>query len=130
MVVCAELEAGLLGLDEDEARDYLSSLQLTETGLASVIRAGYTLLDLITFLTAGEPEVRAWTVRKGATAPEAAGKIHTDIQRGFIRAEVIAYADLMANGSMAAAQSKGLVRLEGRDYVMQDGDVVHFRFNA
>ena len=130
VVVCAELEAGLLALGEEEAAEYLASLEVRETGLASVIRAGYTLLNLITFLTAGEPEVRAWTVRKGAPAPEAAGKIHSDIQRGFIRAEVVAYDDLIAAGSMAAAQARGEVRLEGRDYVMKDGDVVHFRFNA
>ncbi len=130
VIVCAELEAGLLDLTEEEAREYLSSLNVTETGLASVIRAGYTLLDLLTFLTAGEPEVRAWTVRRGATAPEAAGKIHTDIQRGFIRAEVIAYDDLIAAGSPQVAQARGLFRLEGRDYIMRDGDVVHFRFNA
>ncbi|HEY8742312.1 MAG TPA: DUF933 domain-containing protein, partial [Chloroflexota bacterium] len=97
---------------------------------ASVIRSGYSLLDLLTFLTAGEPEVRAWTVHRGATAPEAAGKIHSDIQRGFIRAEIIAYNDLIAAGSQQAAQARGLFRLEGRDYVMRDGDVVHFRFNA
>lgn len=130
VVVCAELEAGLMDLDAEEASEYLASLNVTETGLASVIRAGYSLLDLLTFLTAGEPEVRAWTVRRGAAAPEAAGKIHTDIQRGFIRAEVVAYDDLIAAGSMAAAQARGVVRLEGRDYVMKDGDVVHFRFNA
>ena len=130
LVVCADLEAGLLELSEEEAREYLSSLNVTETGLASVIRSGYSLLDLLTFLTAGEPEVRAWTVHRGATAPEAAGKIHSDIQRGFIRAEIIAYDDLIAAGSQQAAQARGLFRLEGRDYVMRDGDVVHFRFNA
>ena len=130
VVVCAELEAGLLALEPEEAQEYLASLGLNESGLDRVIRAGYTRLNLISFLTAGEPEVRAWTVRRGATAPEAAGKIHTDIQRGFIRAEVVAYDDLIAAGSMAAAQARGEVRLEGRDYVMKDGDVVHFRFNA
>jgi hypothetical protein len=130
VAVCADLEAGLLALGEDEAQEYLASLGLTETGLAAVIRAGYQLLNLVTFLTAGEPEVRAWTVRKGATAPEAAGKIHSDIQRGFIRAEIIAFDDLMACGSQAIAQSRGLYRLEGKEYVMKDGDVVHFRFNA
>ena len=130
VVVCAELEAGLLALEPEEAQEYLTSLGLSETGLDRVIRAGYTLLNLMSFLTAGEPEVRAWTIRRGATAPEAAGKIHTDIQRGFIRAEVVAYDDLIAAGSMAAAQARGVVRLEGRDYVMRDGDVVHFRFNA
>jgi ribosome-binding ATPase len=130
VIVCADLEAGLLDLNAEEASEYLADLNVTETGLATVIRAGYTLLDLLTFLTAGEPEVRAWTVRRGATAPEAAGKIHTDIQRGFIRAEVIAYDDLIAAGSPQAAQARGLFRLEGREYVMKDGDVVHFRFNA
>ncbi len=130
VVVSAELEAGLVSLSEEESREYLASLSLTETGLASVIQAGYSLLHLITFLTAGEPEVRAWTVRRGAAAPEAAGKIHSDIQRGFIRAEVVSFTDLMAAGSIAAAQARGVWRLEGRDYVMQDGDVVHFRFNA
>jgi hypothetical protein len=130
LIVCADLEAGLMDLSDEEAHEYLASLNVNETGLASVIRAGYGLLDLLTFLTAGEPEVRAWTVHRGATAPEAAGKIHSDIQRGFIRAEIISYEDLTAAGSQQAAQARGLFRLEGREYVMRDGDVVHFRFNA
>ncbi|MCL5946455.1 MAG: redox-regulated ATPase YchF, partial [Chloroflexi bacterium] len=130
VVVSADLDAQLIQLEPTDAQEYLASLGLTVPTVGSVIRAGYQLLNLLTFLTAGEPEVRAWTVRKGATAPEAAGKIHSDIQRGFIRAEVVAYTDLIAAGSMVEAQKRGLVRLEGRDYIMQDGDVVHFRFNA
>ncbi|MCL4509229.1 MAG: redox-regulated ATPase YchF [Chloroflexi bacterium] len=130
VVVSADLDFQLNQLDDADASDYLKSLGLAQPTVGSVIRAGYQLLNLLTFLTAGEPEVRAWTVRKGATAPEAAGKIHSDIQRGFIRAEVVAFDDLMAAGSMTEAQARGLVRLEGRDYIMQDGDVVHFRFSG
>ena len=109
---------------------FLSELGLEISGLNRIIKEGYSLLGLISFLTAGKPEVRAWTIKKGTKAPQAAGKIHTDIEKGFIRAEVTSFDDLMACGSMAAAKEKGLVRLEGKDYVMQDGDIVLFRFNV
>mgnify|MGYP000776076404 CR=1 FL=1 len=108
----------------------LEALGLEESGLDKVIKKSYDLLGLMSFLTAGEPEVRAWTIKKGTKAPQAAGKIHSDFERGFIRAEVIAYDDLIACGSMTAAKEKGLVRSEGKDYVMKDGDVVLFRFNV
>ncbi|WP_264842979.1 redox-regulated ATPase YchF [Caldinitratiruptor microaerophilus] len=128
--VCAQIEAELADLSPAERQEFLRALGLSESGLERLIRTGYRLLGLITFLTAGDPEVRAWTIRKGTRAPEAAGEIHSDMERGFIRAEVVAFEDLMRAGSLAAAREKGLVRLEGRDYVMQDGDVVHFRFNV
>ena len=115
--------------DEDKAM-FLSDLGLETSGLDRIIKQGYSLLGLISYLTAGEPEVRAWTIKKGTKAPQAAGKIHTDFEKGFIRAEVISYDDLMACGSMAAAKEKGLVRLEGKEYVMQDGEIVRFRFNV
>ncbi len=129
--ICAQLEADLADWPPDEAEAYLAELGLGESGLLQVIAAGYRLLDLVTFFTAtGGREVRAWTVIKGTPAVEAAGKIHTDMQKGFIRAEVIPYDALMASGSFAAAREKGVMRLEGRDYVIQEGDVVHFRFNV
>ena len=109
---------------------FLAELNLTESGLDRIIKASYSLLGLISYLTAGPQEVRAWTITKGTKAPQAAGKIHTDFERGFIRAEIVSYDDLMACGSMAAAKEKGLVRLEGKEYVMQDGDIVLFRFNV
>ena len=109
---------------------FLEEMGLSESGLDRLIKAGYSLLGLISFLTAGPKEVRAWTIKKGTKAPQAAGKIHSDFERGFIRAEVIAYDDLIACGSMAAAKEKGLVRSEGKDYVMKDGDIVLFRFNV
>src|SRR6266487_1699239 len=118
-----------LELLEEDAAEYLESLGLPKLGAERVIQVGYRLLNLITFLTAGEDEVRAWTVTKGAKAPEAAGKIHSDIERGFIRGEVTRYEDFMECGSFAAAMKKGLVRLEGKDYVIRDGDIAHFRFN-
>lgn len=130
IAVCAKLEAELAELPPAEAEQFLHELGLPEAGLAKLIRAGYQLLGLITFFTAGEPEVRAWTIKQGTKAPQAAGKIHTDIERGFIRAEVVSFDALMAAGSYAAAREKGLIRLEGKDYVMQDGDVVYFRFNV
>ena len=108
----------------------MADLGLTESGLARLIKASYSLLGLISFLTAGSDEVRAWTIKKGTKAPQAAGKIHTDFEKGFIRAEVISFDDLVANETMTAAKEKGLVRSEGKDYVMQDGDVVLFRFNV
>jgi len=131
VAVSARLEAELTELPEEDAREYLEALGLPRLGTDRVIQVGYRLLNLITFLTAGEDEVRAWTVTKGAKAPEAAGKIHSDIERGFIRAEVTHYNDFMASGgSFAGAKEKGLFRLEGKDYVIQDGDIAHFRFNV
>lgn len=129
-VVCAQLEAELAELDEEDAREYLTSLGVSETGLSRFISAAYRELGLLTFLTAGEPEVRAWTVRKGAKAPEAAGTIHSDIERGFIRAEVTRYDLLVEAGNPARAKELGHTRLEGKDYVMQEGDVVYFRFSV
>lgn len=128
--VSARLEAELAELSPDDARAYLHEMGIEEGGLGRMIRASYSLLKLVTFLTAGEPEVRAWTVRQGTRAPRAAGVIHSDIERGFIRAEVTAYGDLIDAGSFAAARERGVTRLEGREYVMQDGDVVYFRFNV
>ena len=128
--ICAQLEADIAELSEEEKCLFLAELGLEHSGLDRLIQASYRLLGLISFLTAGMPEVRAWTINKGTKAPQAAGKIHTDFERGFIRAEVIAYDDLMANGSMTAAKEKGLVRSEGKDYVMKDGDIVLFRFNV
>jgi GTP-binding protein YchF len=130
VAVSARLEAELAELPEEDAQEYLAALGLPKLGAERVIQVGYRLLNLITFLTAGEDEVRAWTVTKGAKAPEAAGKIHSDIERGFIRAEVTRYEDFIACGSFAAAARKGLQRLEGKDYVIQDGDIAHFRFNV
>jgi GTP-binding protein YchF len=130
VAVSAKIEAELAELGPDEAAFYLQELGLSEGGLPRMITASYALLDLITFLTAGEPEVRAWTIRRGTRAPQAAGTIHSDIERGFIRAEITAYDDLVAAGSFAAAKERGVTRLEGKEYVMQDGDVVYFRFNV
>jgi GTP-binding protein YchF len=129
-VVCAPLEAELAELEEQDAREYLDSLGVTDTGLSRFIAAAYRELGLLTFLTAGEPEVRAWTVRKGARGPEAAGVIHSDIERGFIRVEVTPYDRLVEAGSPGKAKELGYTRLEGKDYVMQEGDVVYFRFNV
>ena len=128
--ICAQLEADIAGMDEEEKALFLSELHLEHSGLDRLIQASYRLLGLISYLTAGAPEVRAWTITRGTRAPQAAGKIHTDFERGFIRAEVISYDDLMACGSMAAAKEKGLVRSEGKEYVMKDGDIVLFRFNV
>lgn len=129
-VVCAQIEQEIAELEDDEKKMFLEDLGLKESGLEKLIRASYRLLGLISFLTAGEPEVRAWTITKGTKAPQAAGKIHTDFERGFIRAEVVAYDDLIACGSHNAAKEKGLIRLEGKDYVVQDGDIMLFRFNV
>ena len=130
VVISAAIEAEVATLtDPAEQREFLASLGLKETGLSQVVRAGYKLLDLITFFTAGPKESRAWTVRRGATAPEAAGVIHTDFERGFIRSETISYADFVACGGEQGAKDAGKMRSEGKDYVVQDGDVVHFRFN-
>lgn len=128
--VSARLEAELSELPAEDAGEYLESLGLPTLGADRVIQVGYRLLNLITFLTAGEDEVRAWTVTRGSRAPEAAGKVHSDIERGFIRAEVTRFEDFMACGSFAAASKKGLQRLEGKEYVIQDGDIAHFRFNV
>jgi len=130
IAVSAKLEAELNELPPEDAAEYLEALGLPTLGADRVIQAGYRLLNLITFLTAGEPEVRAWTVTRGTRAPQAAGKIHSDIERGFIRAEVTPYPDLIACGSFAAARERGLLRLEGKDYVVKDGDVIYFRFNV
>ncbi|MFP4661795.1 MAG: redox-regulated ATPase YchF [Halanaerobiales bacterium] len=130
VTISARIESDIAELDEGEAEMFLEELGLNESGLDRVIRAGYGLLDLITFFTAGEKEVRAWTVRKGSSAPEAAGKIHTDMQRGFIRAEVVSYQDLIESGSIGEAREEGLLRLEGKDYIVKDGDVCYFRFNV
>jgi len=128
--VCAAIEAELAGLDEADRAEFMAELGVEEPGLDRVIRAGYQLLGLLTFFTAGEKEVRAWTVRKGATAPEAAGVIHTDFQKGFIRAETIGYDDFISCGGEHRAREAGKMRLEGKDYVVQEGDILHFRFNV
>jgi ribosome-binding ATPase len=126
----AAIEAEISQLEEEEQREYLESLGLSESGLDKVIREGYKLLDLITYLTAGPKETRAWTVRRGASAPEAAGVIHTDFQRGFIKAEVMRVEDLVELGSEAAMKAAGKLRIEGKEYIVVDGDVMHFRFNV
>ena len=128
--VCAALEAEIAQLEPEEKQLFLDDLGIAESGLDRLIKASYALLGLISFLTAGEDECRAWTIVKGTKAPQAAGKIHTDFERGFIRAEVVSFDDLTACGSMAAAKEKGLVRSEGKEYVMKDGDIVLFRFNV
>ena len=128
--ICAGLEEQIVEMDKEEKELFLSDMGLEQSGLDRLINECYSLLGLISYLTAGKPEVRAWTIKKGTKAPGAAGKIHTDFERGFIRAEVIAYDDLIECGSMAAAKEKGLVRSEGKEYVMKDGDVVLFRFNV
>ena len=130
IVVSAKMESEIAELPEDEAKEFLEMAGLEEAGLDRLIKAGFKLLGLMTYLTAGETESRAWTIKRGTKAPQAAGKIHSDFERGFIRAEIVSYDDLVACGSKAAARDKGLVRLEGKDYVMQDGDVVEFRFNV
>ena len=128
--ICAELEAEIASLDKEEKEMFLSDLGIEQGGLDLLIQRSYNLLGLISYLTAGKPEVRAWTIKRGTKAPQAAGKIHSDFERGFIRAEVVAFDDLMACGTMTAAKEKGLVRSEGKEYVMQDGDIVLFRFNV
>lgn len=128
--VCAQIEQEISELDDDEKKMFLEDLGLAESGLDKLIKASYSLLGLISFLTTGEDETRAWTIKKGTKAPQAAGKIHTDFERGFIRAEVVNYKDLIENGSMLAAKEKGLVRSEGKEYVVEDGDVVLFKFNV
>jgi GTP-binding protein YchF len=130
VVICAQLEADLVALPPEERLDYLKSLDVATSGVDQLIKAAYHLLGLMSFLTAGEKEVRAWTIPQGTRAQTAAGTIHSDIERGFIRAEIVSYDGLVAAGSYAAAREKGLLRLEGKDYIMQEGDVVHFRFNV
>lgn len=130
VVICAKLEAELVALDPADRDDYLKDLGLTSSGVDELIKAAFHMLGLMSFLTAGEKEVRAWTIPVGTKAPAAAGEIHTDIERGFIRAEIIGYDDLVDSGSRKAASEKGLARLEGKEYIMQDGDVVDFRFNV
>lgn len=130
IVISARIEEEIAELDEADRKEYLKELGIKESGLDQLIKKSYKLLGLISFLTAGKPEVRAWTIAKGTKAPQAAGKIHSDFEKGFIRAEIVSYNDLMASGSYAAARDKGLVRLEGKDYVMRDGDVTLFRFNV
>ncbi len=129
-VICAQIEQEIAELDEDEKAMFLEELGLEESGLEKLIKASYSLLGLISYLTSGEDETRAWTITKGTKAPQAAGKIHTDFERGFIRAEVVRYHDLLEYGSISAAKEKGLVGLEGKEYVVQDGDVILFRFNV
>ncbi|MBR5914050.1 MAG: redox-regulated ATPase YchF [Selenomonadaceae bacterium] len=130
VMICAKVESEIAELDEDEAKEFLSDLGLESSGLNRLINAAFELLGLMTFLTSGPDECRAWTIKKGTPAVKAAGKIHSDIERGFIRAEIVNYDDLVKYGSIAAAREKGLVRLEGKDYIMQDGDVTYFRFNV
>ena len=129
-VICAQIEEEISELDEDERKMFLEDLGLKESGLEKLVRASYHLLGLMSFLTAGEDETRAWTIKIGTKAPQAAGKIHTDFERGFIKAEVVNYQDLLDCGSYAGAREKGLVRMEGKEYVVQDGDVILFRFNV
>ena len=129
-VISARTEEEISELDDEEKKEFLEALGLKESGLEKLVRASYDLLGLMSFLTAGEDECRAWTIKKGTKAPQAAGKIHTDFERGFIKAEVINYQDLLDNGSIAAAKEKGIVRVEGKEYVVQDGDVILFRFNV
>ena len=128
--LCVKIEEELSSLEDEDKKEMLDALGLNESGLDKVIKKSYDLLGLMSFLTAGEPEVRAWTIKKGTKAPQAAGKIHSDIERGFIKAEVVSYEDLMKEGSMLLAREKGLVRSEGKEYIMQDGDIVLFKFNV
>ena len=128
--LCVKIEEDLSGLEEQDKKEMLEALGLKESGLDKLIKKSYDLLGLMSFITAGEPEVRAWTIKKGTKAPKAAGKIHSDIERGFIKAEIVSYEDLIKEGSMLAAKEKGLVRQEGKEYIMQDGDIVLFKFNV
>ncbi|MCA1623480.1 MAG: redox-regulated ATPase YchF [Acidobacteria bacterium] len=130
VVICAKIEAELVALEPDERKEFLADLGVTSSGVDKLIKSAYKMLGLMSFLTAGEKEVRAWTIPIGTKAPRAAGEIHSDIERGFIRAEIVSYDDLISAGSNAAAREKGLTRLEGKDYVMQEGDIVNFRFNV
>ena len=129
-VICAEIEQEIAELEDDEKKMFLDDLGIEESGLEKLIKASYELLGLMSYLTAGEDETRAWTIKVGTKAPQAAGKIHTDFERGFIKAEVVNYKDLLESGSYAGAREKGLVRMEGKEYVVKDGDVILFRFNV
>ncbi|MBL4688864.1 MAG: redox-regulated ATPase YchF [Nannocystaceae bacterium] len=129
-VISASIEAEIAQLDAEDQKEFLAGVGLKEPGLHRLIRSAYTLLDLVTFFTAGKQEVRAWTVKRGSTAPQGAGKIHTDFERGFIKAEVMRWEDLVELGSEVAVKAKGLLRIEGKEYIVQDGDVIHFRFNV
>ena len=130
VVISAKIESEMAGLTDEEKNEFLADLGLKETGLTSIVRTGFKLLDILTFFTIGPKEARAWTVRRGAAAPEAAGVIHTDFEKGFIRAETIAAADYIALGGEQGAKEAGKLRLEGKEYLVQDGDVFHFRFNV
>jgi ribosome-binding ATPase len=130
IAICGDLEMEIIKLAVEERKEFLTELELTHSGLEKLIKAGYDLLGLITFYTTVGPELRAWTIRKGAKTPEAAGKIHTDMERGFIRAEIIHYPDFVRTGGVGAAGDKGLLHVEGKDYVIQDGDIIYFRYNA
>ena len=130
IVICAQLEADLVGLAPEERREYLESLGVNSSGVDQLIQSAYRTLGLMSFLTAGEKEVRAWTIPQGSRAQDAAGAIHSDIARGFIRAEIVSYDDLLAARTYATARERGLLRLEGKDYIMQEGDIVNFRFNV
>ena len=130
IVICASIESEVAELEGEEKEMFLSELGIAESGLDQLIRKAYSLLGLATYFTAGVQEVRAWTFRNGMKAPQCAGVIHTDFERGFIRAETVSYDDLLENGSMTAAREAGKVRLEGKEYVVKDGDVMHFRFNV
>ena len=130
VVISAQIESDLVDLAPEEAAEFLKDLGVTESGIGALIRATYHLLGLRTYFTAGEKEVRAWTIHEGDTAPQAAGVIHSDFERGFIKAETVAYADLIRTGSIAAARAEGLYRMEGKEYVVVDGDVLHFKFNV
>jgi len=130
VIVCGDLEAEMAELTEEERVEFLRDMGLSESALKQLIRAGYGILHLITFYTTVGPELRAWTLPRGTRAPQAAGKIHTDMERGFIRAEVISFPDFLAAGSMAAARDKGMIRVEGKDYIIQDGDILHIRFHV
>lgn len=130
IAICGDLEMEIIKLNAEERKEFLAELDLPHTGLEKLIKAGYELLRLITFYTTVGPELRAWTIRKGTKAPEAAGKIHTDMEKGFIRAEIIHYPDFLRTGGVGAARNKGLFHIEGKDYIIQDGDIIHFRFYA
>ena len=130
VVISAEIEAEIAALDDDEKELFLEELGLDSSGLDKLIKSSYRLLGLISFITTGEMETRAWTIKKGSKAPTAAGKIHTDMERGFIKADTISYKDLVESGSVANARDKGLIRSEGKEYVVEDGDVIVFKFNV
>jgi len=130
ITICGDMESEIAELDEEERKEFLSDLGLEESGLQKLIKAGYELLDLITFYTTVGPELRAWTIKKGTKAPKAAGKIHSDMERGFIRAEIVTYRDFIDSGGLAAAKESGRVRIEGKDYSIEDGNIVYFRFNV